>query len=204
MGRWSSDAFLRYWRHLDIIVLLHAENLPSGTHDFFAKLGRSVNAESRRQAHAKTLPICDSLGLGPARRKSRGSWEEAGIIHVSCRPSRCLGFLFPFLFLLVHMVIACFANVSIYPHVLSPALLGVCLSRGFVNAFGGFAVGVHFRSPSGTLGSGCFEQPTRSERNRASPLPKWQTESTRRVRLGVEYRSIFDFLIYLLQPLTTL
>lgn len=31
MGRWSSDAFLRYWRSLDMIAPLHAELL--GTRD---------------------------------------------------------------------------------------------------------------------------------------------------------------------------
>jgi hypothetical protein len=28
LGRWSSDAFLRYWRSLELIAPLHIENLP--------------------------------------------------------------------------------------------------------------------------------------------------------------------------------
>jgi hypothetical protein len=28
MGRWSSDAFLKYWRSVEDIIPLHAQNLP--------------------------------------------------------------------------------------------------------------------------------------------------------------------------------
>lgn len=52
MGRWSSDAFLRYWRHLDIIIPLHAENLASDALDFFASLekdgAKKKSARGRR------------------------------------------------------------------------------------------------------------------------------------------------------------
>ncbi|EIW77100.1 hypothetical protein CONPUDRAFT_157365 [Coniophora puteana RWD-64-598 SS2] len=41
MGRWSSDAFLRYWRSLDILAPLHAERLPS--------------AHAARRAHSPSI-----------------------------------------------------------------------------------------------------------------------------------------------------
>ena len=31
MGRWSSDAFIRYWRQLDVVATVHTELLQNNT-----------------------------------------------------------------------------------------------------------------------------------------------------------------------------
>lgn len=53
MGRWSSDAFLRYWRNLETVVPLHAAWLPT--------TGEERNAKRRKIASAKKKRVTFQL-----------------------------------------------------------------------------------------------------------------------------------------------
>lgn len=78
MGRWSSDAFLQYWRHLDIIIPFHAENLPEITQGFFGKLQNTKSSDGKRQKIARKAKDTKNTFLG-ARNKtvSRKSLSSA-------------------------------------------------------------------------------------------------------------------------------
>lgn len=64
-GRWSSDSFLRYWHHVDIIIPLHLENLPHETIQFFSDLEKSSkpSRSTKQSDDLKTDAFSETAGL---------------------------------------------------------------------------------------------------------------------------------------------
>ncbi|KAG1791073.1 uncharacterized protein HD556DRAFT_1241183 [Suillus plorans] len=73
LGRWSSDAFLCYWRNLDLLALRHIENLPPALHNgsAFSRSGSVPRSSSQRLRLASGSGLeSSSLRHAPGHRPS--------------------------------------------------------------------------------------------------------------------------------------